>query len=382
MRRAISFATVVLAFGQALFAQPQFRNAGATLIAEEFTNKVIQSTERVTVSLALKNVGNQTASNLVATIRSGNAVSMPVPQTQNYGLLAPYAPSAAREFAFTANAPSNSLLLVNLDLKDSGRSFGTVTFRFRIGPEITSVANSGSVSIDDRTATAPYPSVLSVSNVHGSIVDVSVTLSNLSHSFPDDLDILLMSPSGDAVLLMSDACGASDFDERTLIFTDHAEQALPNSSIPDLDPVIVRPTNHANYENEPPDTFPLPAPPGPYAEGMSAFNGKTANGEWKLFIVDDATGDSGSLEEGWSLTITTLQPMDAIPTLTLLPRTNNNTIRFAVSGRPHNAYAVESLANPVAPFPLERFVMPASGVQHFEFPVGPANLFFRAATDP
>ena len=212
MKCAIGLSTLLLACAQPSLAQPQFRNAGAMLVAETITNKVIESGERVTVSLALKNVGSQVASNLVATIQAKNGLSNPVPLSHNYGLLAPGAPSVAREFAFTANAPSNSLLRVSLDLKDSGRSVGSVLFRFRIGPQIALAENSDLVTIMDRAAGVPYPSVLSVSNVPGSIISVTVTLMDLSHSFPDDLDILLTGPSGDAVLLMSDAGGGSDFD--------------------------------------------------------------------------------------------------------------------------------------------------------------------------
>ena len=56
------------------------------------------------------------------------------------------------------------------------------------------------------TAT-PYPSQLAVEHP-GAVVDVNVSLS-LSHTRPDDLDLLLVGPQGQAVVLMSDAGGAN-----------------------------------------------------------------------------------------------------------------------------------------------------------------------------
>lgn len=376
MKRVIGLAMVLLAFCPALLAQPQFRNAGARLITENLhTNNVVDSGERVTVSLALKNIGQQASSNVIATIQSGNGVSNPFPQSHNYGLLAPCAPSVAREFEFTANWPSNSLLSVNLDLQDSGQELGTVTFRFRIAPQIAMPGNSNSLHINPVGTAAQYPSVLSVSNVPGTIVAVSLTLSNLTHEFPDDVDMLLVSPSGDAVIFMSDAGGGTAFEKETIIFTDGAGDLLPDVGRPPSP--IVRPTNYGTG-----DSFPPPAPFGPYAGVFSAFNGKNANGDWKLFIVDDQPGDDGDLEDGWSLTIATLQTVEPAPILTHLGRTTNNMIRFAVSGRPGYSYALESSPDAFQSLPLEKFIMPPSGTRTFEFPIGVTDQFFRAVTDP
>jgi subtilisin-like proprotein convertase family protein len=373
MRRAFSFILVLLALAPALLAQPRFRNAGATLIAEDVTNKVVEAGELVTVGLALKNVGDAVASNLIATI-SGSGVSDPQPQSQSYGLLAPCAPSVMRDFTFTANGEPNALLFVNLDLEDSGRDLGTVTFRFRIGPQTTIATNSGAIVIQHGMAT-PFPSVINIVDAPGSIAKVSVTLSNLTHTFPDDLDILLVSPNGESVMLMSDAGGGTDMLDRSYTFSDDAQQLLPDVGLPP--PGAYKPTNHGSG-----DVLPPPAPMGPYAAVMSAFNGRYANGDWKLFVWDDGAPDDGLLRSGWSLTITTLQPVDAAPTLTFLGRSTNDMIRFSVSGRPSRSYAIETSPDPVQAFPLETFIMPTSGTKTFEFPLESEDRFFRAVTDP
>lgn len=367
---------ILLASASTLVAQPQFRNAGAFLVGETTINNAIEQGERVTVSLALKNVGTQIASNLVATIEPGNGVSDAPTNAQTYGALAPGDQSIARSFTFTCTAPSNSLLVVNLNLADSGQNLGTVSFRFRVSSQVTYAReNSTGFDLNAVGPAANFPSVLSVSNVAGALVKVSVTLSNLSHSFPDDLDILLVSPAGDRVMLMSDACGGTDLIDTVLTFNDDASAGLPDTGLPN--PLVVRPTNFGAT-----DVFPLPAPIGPYAAVLSAFNGKEANGDWLLFIVDDSLEDGGRLDSGWSLTLTTLRPTDGAPTLIPIGLSADNTIRFAVRGRPGSPYAIESAPDPWQSFPLETFTMPASGIQVFDYPVSSSNRFFRAATDP
>src|SRR4051794_9395122 len=59
---------------------------------------------------------------------------------------------------------------------------------------------------------SPYPSSITVSGTRGPVVEGSleVTLNNVSHTFPQDLDILLVGPNGKGAILMSDACGTTD----------------------------------------------------------------------------------------------------------------------------------------------------------------------------
>ena len=144
---------------------------------------------------------------------------------------------------------------------------------------------------------SPYPSNIIVSGVTNPVARVMVTLNNITHTFPDDIDILLVGPGGDKTILMSDVGGNTSINNVTLTFDDTA-----SSSLPDAGPIVSGPFRPTDI-NDGVDTFSAPAPVGPYVATLSAFAGTLANGTWRLYVVDDAAGDSGSIAGGWSLTI-------------------------------------------------------------------------------
>ena len=55
-----------------------------------------------------------------------------------------------------------------------------------------------------------YPMTQAVSGPDGTVVsDVNASLLGVHHNSPDDLDVLLVGPQGQKVMLMSDACGTN-----------------------------------------------------------------------------------------------------------------------------------------------------------------------------
>src|SRR5262249_60688742 len=52
---------------------------------------------------------------------------------------------------------------------------------------------------------SPYPSNITVAGLSAPIGRVSITLNGLSHTFPDDLDMLLVAPDGTKLIVFSDA---------------------------------------------------------------------------------------------------------------------------------------------------------------------------------
>ena len=152
----------------------------------------------------------------------------------------------------------------------------------------------------------PYPSTINVSGMTGTMTNVTVTLNGLTHARANDLDMLLVSPTGAKFVMMSDAGGTLAASNVTLTLDGAAGQALPSAAA--LASGTFRPSSYF-----PGDTFPSPAPLPPYSfaatEGTgtfaSVFNGADPNGNWSLYIVDDTLFNSGSLAGGWGLTVTT-----------------------------------------------------------------------------
>jgi subtilisin-like proprotein convertase family protein len=150
---------------------------------------------------------------------------------------------------------------------------------------------------------APYPSPITVlsSTAHGRISKLRVVLRNVSHTFPDDIDVLLEGPDGRTVLLMSDAGGGADLAGAQFVFEDGAP-AMPDNAL--IASGTYAPTNYGVG-----DTFPAPAPAGPHGASLSRWNNMRPEGVWNLWVVDDEGLDIGGIGN-WALELTTVEKGD------------------------------------------------------------------------
>lgn len=179
-------------------------------------------------------------------------------------------------------------------------------FRSTAGITIPASGTSG--------VSGPYPPQISLSGLHGNVTDLRVQLTGFFHTYPGDVDFLLVGPTGASTLLSSD-----DVSQRrpvaagvTMTFSDVAPSPLPTTSL--KAPLVsgtFRPTNSG------PTIFPAPAPAAPYGSQLAGFDGTDPNGAWSLYVHDQSSGDVGYLT-GWGLNIGTTGPPpgDAL-TLTL-----------------------------------------------------------------
>jgi hypothetical protein len=144
----------------------------------------------------------------------------------------------------------------------------------------------------------PYPSDITVSGLGGTVADVNVTLNSFDHTWPDDVDMLLVGPGGQTATIMSDAGGGTSVHYLTITLDDQAASPLPDSQA--LTSGTFQPTDY-----EPGDPFPAPAPAPSGNVALAVFNGTNPNGIWHLYIVDDSPTFVGYLDNGWCLTIAT-----------------------------------------------------------------------------
>jgi subtilisin-like proprotein convertase family protein len=161
-------------------------------------------------------------------------------------------------------------------------------------------ANPQTLLIPTSGVASPYPSTIGVVGVGGHVAKVTVRVAGLTHTWPQDLDVLVVGPQGQSVLLLSGAGGQQTPRSVNLTFDDDAAQPLPGDPDSAITSGSYRPTNDGGDWI----TLPSPAPQGSYSEALSVFKGTDPNGNWQLFVFDDMGGNRGRIDMGWSLTIT------------------------------------------------------------------------------
>lgn len=171
--------------------------------------------------------------------------------------------------------------------------------------DCTQSNNAQAITINDSNGSGmapatPYPSTKFVTGLLGTISDVQVDLFGFTHTNPDDVRILLVSPSGTTLELMRNAGGSISVSGLDL----HLQGGAP--AIPDAGPVTAGVHGPSNYGVQ--SSYPSPAPASPYSVLMNAFNGEDPNGCWALYVVDDSALDSGVISGGWDLTLTLTPP--------------------------------------------------------------------------
>lgn len=283
---------------------PKLSAASAAVIAEGFSpaNGAIDPGEMVTINVALRNTGTLAASNLVASLLALNGVSS-ASSAQSYGNIPTDGVPVSRSFTFIANSGNcGSVINPVIQLQDASGDLGMLTLELSLGlktVQSVSFTNNTAITIPDSGKASVYPSALVVSDVPGVIQKVTATLRGYSHSWPDDVDVLLVGPGGQKVMLMADCGGGNARNGITVSFDDAAAATAPDSGA--ITASAYKPTNIDTST----DNLPYPAPSGPFSTSLSVFNNTSPNGTWSLYIQDDGAMDSGSVTQGWVLSITT-----------------------------------------------------------------------------
>lgn len=214
---------------------------------------------------------------------------------------APERTAATSLSAFTGTNPNGTWSLYVMDdfVEDVGTLAGWA-IDFVLASEF---CNGGAVTINDLAPAAPYPSTIAVAGLTGIVSKVTASLRALTHTDPDDIEVLLVGPAGQSGILMSDTAGMNPgVAGVTLVLDDNAPLTLN----PGVNPVS---GTYQPGDGVPGESLPAPAPAGPYPVGLRGYNGTNPNGTWKVYVADDAVGDIGSMT-GLCLAITTMTPID------------------------------------------------------------------------
>lgn len=190
-------------------------------------------------------------------------------------------------------------------IKPHGRRYlvlivGLGTFGYAKPGSAHTFSNPVPITIPSSGPATTYGSTIVITGLTAPVTSVRLTIDGLSHEAPDDLDILLVGPTGIKVLVMSDAGGNAAISDVDLTIADGA------ASMPDeleITSGSYSPSNYAGADGVN-DPFFGPAPIGPYPTTLLSFAGAPANGTWTLYVQDDSgPGGSGTIANGWSLTI-------------------------------------------------------------------------------
>lgn len=224
-----SAATLTIRDYSGSFVEP----CGAALVSESGAgapNGIIDSNETVSVLFGFRDAGGTNVSNLIATLLATNGVTSPS-VSQAYGRLVVGSHSVSRQFTFTAHGTNGAIISPTFELSDNGtKPLGTNAFTFTLGNWTTSFTNSAPIIISAGTYASPYPAVINVSGVGGSLIKATATVTNFTASYAADVDMLLVAPSLTNTLLMANAGGFYQIIQATITFDDGASNSLPQSA--------------------------------------------------------------------------------------------------------------------------------------------------------
>lgn len=216
--------------------------AGSTFVpgGNPDNNGLIDPGETVTLLFAFRAEGGNTVTDLLATLLPGIGVTPGGTTTQVYSNLFVDGPSQSRPFTFTASGTNGQQIAAAFAMQEVyggvTNSLGTNLFSYALGTWTMSFTNPAAITIgpaqvngSQPAMAAPYPSVITVSNVFGTVFGTTVTLTNLLHSSEYNVNALLVAPNASDILFLSHAgTPAVGVNGVTLTFSDSATNSLPN----------------------------------------------------------------------------------------------------------------------------------------------------------
>ena len=211
-------------------------------------------------------------------------------------------------------------------------------------------ANTTAAAIPDNTTVT---STIVVAGVGTHLRDVDLK-TNITHTFPGDLDIRLTSPAGTVSTITTDNGSSAVNAFNGTVWDDSAD---PGNAGPITDQTFVANTTSSPLVPE---------------EALGAFAGEDPNGTWTLTVADDAGGDTGTLTS-WRLNLQTLPGPPAnqrsfaatAASPTTIPVSGTITSTVTVAGAGANIGDVDLTTNITHAFPTDidmRLTSPAGTI--------------------
>src|SRR4051812_13274049 len=148
----------------------------------------------------------------------------------------------------------------------AGLVFGSSLFSLEAA--VVTFSNPASISLNEPatvhmapTVAVPYPSTISVSGVTDPVSTIRVILNNVNQTRMDDVDMLLVSPTGVKFVILSDAGGSVAPGGLNITLADSGATQVPDAgpiATGTYQPTCVDSANNINT------AFPATAPAGPY----------------------------------------------------------------------------------------------------------------------
>ena len=181
--------------------------------------------------------------------------------------------------------------------------------------------NPGAIAVPSTAGAAtPYPSNIFVSGLSGNVGSVTVQLNNISSSDIAQTDLLLVGPTGAAIVPFAKVGDGSTIGDVNVTLDDTASSLIPGGS--PLTSGTYKPTSITGSATL---IFPAPAPAitaASYAatDGSatltSEFGGTTPNGTWALYAMDNSGSGAATIGGGWCVNIS---PSTVSTTITTSP---------------------------------------------------------------
>ncbi|MBX9736146.1 MAG: hypothetical protein K2X32_04400, partial [Phycisphaerales bacterium] len=217
-------------------------------------------------------------------------------------------------------------------------SFCAVALALVAAPAAHAQTFSNAAAINVPTSTSNgvatlYPSSINVAGAPTSIGYLSVTLNGFTHTYVEDVNVLLVSPTGQKILLMANTNGFGVANNNTLTFIPDGTATLPNTSTDVVSGVYACSVYSAPF------ALPAPAPTGPYGTSLAPLIGTNPNGAWRLYVWDDfPSGNDGTFAGGWSITFNQTPPQPVTTAFTYqgllsasgTPINGNANVRFTL----------------------------------------------------